>query len=110
MRYWWTPFPSHSRSKGADFGACVANEFADSGYCATKKLYFYGVRVHIVGQRQAGTLPIPEYIGMTPASENDGKVFDYIRPVLIDEEVYGDKAYQTAKCRGNTRVTRPDAS
>jgi hypothetical protein len=45
-------------------------------------------------RRQAGTLPIPEYIGMTPASENDGKVFDYIRPVLINEEVYGDKAYQ----------------
>ncbi|WP_020157151.1 MULTISPECIES: hypothetical protein [Methylobacter] len=25
---------------------------ADSGYCATKKLYFYGVRVHVIGSRQ----------------------------------------------------------
>lgn len=64
------------------------------GYCPTKKLYFYGVRIHIVGRRQAGTLLIPEYIGMTSASENNGKIFDSIRPVLIYEEVYGDKAYQ----------------
>jgi hypothetical protein len=75
------------------FGACVAKEFADSGYCSTKKLYFYGVRVHIVARRQVGTLPTLEYIGVTPASENDGKVFDYIHPILINEEVYGDKAY-----------------
>lgn len=87
-------FPVALAKQGHRFGACVAKEFADSGYCSTKKLYFYGVRVHIVGRRQAGTLPTPEYIGMTPASENDGKVFDYIRPVLINEEVYGDKAYQ----------------
>lgn len=30
---------------------------------------------------------------MTPASENDGKVFDSIRSVLMNAEVYGDKAY-----------------
>jgi len=51
--------------------------------CSTKKLYFYGVRVHVVTQRQAGTLPYPEYLGLTGASCNDGKVFEQIRPVFF---------------------------
>jgi len=42
----------------------------------------------------AGTLPSPEYIGMTKASYHDGKIFDQIRPMLADEEVFGNKAYQ----------------
>ena len=31
---------------------------------------------------------------LTPASGHDGKVFDQIRPLLANEEVFGDKAYQ----------------
>ena len=87
-------FPVALAKQGHRFRACVAKEFANSGYCSTKKLYFYGVRVHVVGRRQAGTLPRPEYIGVMPASYNDGKVFDQVRPELIGEELYGDKAYQ----------------
>jgi len=68
-------------------------------YDTNSRLYFYGVRVHIIGRKQAGTLPTPEYIGLSPASAPDGKVFDQIRPVLKQEEVFGDKAYQ-----------RPDAA
>ncbi len=45
--------------QGHRFKACVARELADAGYCSTKKTYYYGVRVHIVGRRQAGTLPVP---------------------------------------------------
>ena len=80
--------------QGHRFKACVAPELADHGYCSTKKLYFYGVRVHIIGRRQAGTLPSPEYIGVTGASYHDGKILDQIRPELSNEEVFGDKAYQ----------------
>jgi len=87
-------FPVALARQGHRFRACVAKELADHGYCATKKLYFYGVRVHVVGRRRAGTLPTPEYIGVAPASHPDGKVFDLLRPVLGGEEVYGDKAYQ----------------
>ncbi|TYP69682.1 hypothetical protein BCL69_10691, partial [Nitrosomonas communis] len=38
--------------------------------------------------------PIPEYIGVTGASDHDGKIFDQIRPQLYNNELYGDKAYQ----------------
>lgn len=41
-----------------------------------------------------GSLPAPEYIGVTGASAHDGKVLDQIRPYLHDQGLYGDKAYQ----------------
>lgn len=87
-------FPVALARQGHRFKACVAPEVANHGYCSTKKMHFYGVRVHVIGRKQAGTLPVPEYVGLLPASEHDGKVFDLIRPVLQQEEVFGDKAYQ----------------
>jgi hypothetical protein len=87
-------FPVALAKQGHRFSARVAKELADAGYCATKKLYYYGVRVHVVARRQAGTLPCPDYIGVTGASSHDGKVFEQIRPVLKDNELYADKAYQ----------------
>jgi hypothetical protein len=72
----------------------LCKELADSGYRATKKLYYYGVRVHVIGSRQPGSLPAPEYIGMRGASIHDGKVLDQIRPYVHDQDLYGDKAYQ----------------
>lgn len=87
-------FPVALAKQGHRFKACVAKELADAGYCSTKKLYFYGVRVHVIGRRQKGTLPIPEYIGVVEASHHDGKVFEQIRPELVNNELYGDKAYQ----------------
>ncbi len=87
-------FPVALAKQGHRFKACVAKELADAGYCSTKKLYFYGVRIHVIGRRQEGTLPIPEYIGVVEASHYDGKVFEQIRPELVNNELYGDKAYQ----------------
>ena len=87
-------FPVALAKQGHRFNAKVAPELADHGYCSTKKLYYYGVRVHVVGRAQAGTLPSPDYIGVTGASAHDGKVFDQIRPELANNVLYGDKAYQ----------------
>ncbi len=86
-------FPVALAKQGHRFKACVAPEIADGGYCSTKKLYYYGVRVHVVARRDQGTIPCPEFIGLTGASDYDGKVFDQIRPMLSDNELYGDKAY-----------------
>ncbi|MDD5462563.1 MAG: transposase [Methylococcales bacterium] len=87
-------FPVALAEQGYRFKASVAEELADSGYCVTKKLYYYGVRVHVIGSRQLGTLPAPAYIGATGASAHDGKVLDQIRPCLHNQELYGDKDYQ----------------
>jgi len=47
-------FPVALAKQGHRFKAKVAPELADVGYCATKKLYFYGVRAHVVARHQAG--------------------------------------------------------
>ena len=80
--------------QGRRFNAKVAPELANSGYCPTKKLYFYGVKVHLIGDRQPGTLPNPRFIGVAPAGQNDGPALEPILQQLPYQELYGDKAYE----------------
>ena len=42
-------------------------------------------------------MPFPDYIGITPASENDGKVLENLLPYLPKNSAYGDKAYEYLK-------------
>ena len=97
-------FPVALAKQGHRFKACVAKELANAGYCSTKKLYYYGVRVHVVGRRQAGTLPTPEYIGVKGASHHDGKIFEQIRPELANNELYGDKAYRRPDAKEVSKI------
>lgn len=73
--------------------AKVAPEFADKGYCSSKGVFFYGVKLHVVGGRQRGSVPLPECIGLTPGSENDLVALRCVLPTLEGGELYGDKAY-----------------
>jgi hypothetical protein len=80
--------------RGRRFTAKVAPDLAHkNGYCATKKLFYYGVKLHIFGRKQKGTLPLPELVGITPANIGDREAFDMAAASITDEEVYGDKAY-----------------
>lgn len=77
------------------FKAQVARqELANSGYCPTKKLYYHGVKVHAIGDHRPGTLPLPRYIGVTPAGMNDGPALETVAPALTYRELYSDKAYE----------------
>jgi hypothetical protein len=77
------------------FKAKVAPELAcPNGYCAAKKLHYYGVKLHVVGVWQKGTLPLPEYVSLTPAGMHDRKAYEQILPMLSDYDVFADKAYQ----------------
>jgi hypothetical protein len=73
--------------------ACVASQLANKGYCASKGEYYYGVKVHLLGLRRPGTLPVPDYIGLTSASDHDLPVFRQIAPQLSGGQLYVDKAY-----------------
>lgn len=76
------------------FSACVAPDIADaSGYCAAKRMYYYGVKLHIMGSYTKGSMPIPEYIGLTNAGMNDGKAFEQIKDQVKEYTNFGDKAY-----------------
>ena len=87
-------FPVALAKQGHRFNAKVAPDIASTGYCSSKNLYFYGVRVHIVGRSQPRTLPYPEYIGVIGANMHDAKAFEQISPELFDNDFYGDKAFK----------------
>jgi hypothetical protein len=73
--------------------AKVAPRLADKGYCSSKGVHFYGVKLHVVAERRRGQMPIPERAGLTPGSEHDPTA---LRRVLLDIRggwLYGDKAY-----------------
>lgn len=72
--------------------AKVAPHNADYGRCETKKMNYYGVKVHLLGQRVAGTLPKPAYIEVTPASEHDSQLLNRIDEIPF-EDLFTDKAY-----------------
>jgi hypothetical protein len=63
--------------RGRRFTACVAQEIAtNNGYCATKKLHYYGVKLHVMGQYETGYLPIPVRLCLTDAGTGDIRVLD----------------------------------
>lgn len=93
--------------------ARVASEFANKGYCSSKDMWYYGVKLHILGLKRERQLPKPDYIGLTPGAENDLTALRSILPHLRDLELYGDKIYadqtlkQTLETEQNLRLYTP---
>lgn len=86
-------FPVTLAKNAHRFKAKVAPQIASAGYCSAKKMFFYGVRVHVLARRAPGTLPDAKFIAVTEARMNDGKVFDLIRDQMVDQTIFADKAY-----------------
>lgn len=75
------------------FQAKVAPQVADKGYCSTKKLYYHGLKLHLVSFSRPGTLPLPERLQFTPASAHDLTSLRTHLPCLIERTLLGDKIY-----------------
>lgn len=76
--------------------ARVAAEIANKGRCASKNMYFYGVKVHLVAVQRPGGLPLPAYIGLSPGAAHDLSVLRHLVPHLRQCHLYGDKIYADA--------------
>lgn len=81
---------AHAKRSGR---ARVAPELANKGYCASKGEYYYGVKLHVLGLRRPGTLPLPNYLGLTQASDHDLTAFRQIASQIHGGQLYVDKAY-----------------
>jgi len=73
--------------------AKAACEIADKGYCASKNMWYYGVKVHMLTMARALTMPSPEYIGISAGSANDLTILKTILIYVQDTDLYGDKIY-----------------
>lgn len=87
-------FPVILAQQTRRYTAKVAPEWAASGYCPTKKLYYHGLKVHVIGDQQPGGLPRLRYVGVTAANLPDGRALEMIAPVLAYENLFADKAYE----------------
>ncbi|MEY4926166.1 MAG: hypothetical protein RI894_602, partial [Bacteroidota bacterium] len=73
--------------------AKVARELSTKTYCATKGVYYYGVKMHTVATKVDKKIPLIEFIGITPASDNDLAALRPILPKLHGKSIFADKAY-----------------
>lgn len=71
----------------------VATELSNKGYCASKGLYYYGVKLHVLARRVRDGLPLLQMAGLTAASENDLAVFKPVADQMAGQAVFADKAY-----------------
>ena len=80
--------------KGRNRTAKVARDIVDKGYCSTKNMYYYGLKLHLLGFRRKGTIPFPELLSLSAASENDLTIFKlFFDPYIYHKTVWGDKIY-----------------
>lgn len=71
----------------------VARSLTDKGYCSTKGMHYFGVKLHLVASSRNAQLPVPEFIGLTPASKHDLTALRPILDQLYNTTIVLDKAY-----------------
>jgi len=92
--------------------AKTAESLCDKGYCASKKMYFYGVKLHVLGQKRYQTLPGIRMVCVERASENDITVAkSWLRPVrnmdIYADKIYADKTWSEELALQNVRIFTP---
>ncbi|QZE12981.1 transposase [Halosquirtibacter laminarini] len=91
----------------------VANEVTNKGYCSTKGVYYYGMKLHMLGIRRQDALPFPEQVLFTPASVNDIVVYKERWSEMRNRTFFEDKIYmhnefnQQVKNQYNSEMLTP---
>jgi len=84
----------------------VAQELTEKGYCSTKSMYYYGMKLHALGFRRQNHLPFPEQLLLTSASENDLNVFRNAWSNIENRSFFGDKIYHNTEFFENLYTTQ----
>jgi len=79
--------------KSRSSSAKVAPQLCNKGYCSSKQMYYYGLKLHVAGIVRPGTLPIPETSWITAAGENDLTVARPVFDCMTNCKIYADKIY-----------------
>lgn len=76
------------------YHAKVAPDWADKGFCSTKRLYYHGLKLHFMGFDRRHTMPLPERFHFSPASANDLTILKQtVLPFIEHRTIVGDKIY-----------------
>jgi hypothetical protein len=71
----------------------VATEITEKGYCSTKSMFYYGIKLHTLAFRREHQLPFPEQLLISSAAENDLNVFRNAWSKIEHRTFFGDKIY-----------------
>lgn len=73
--------------------AKTAKEICNKGYCASKGMYYYGTKLHVVAQCNYKAMPTPALMAISKASEHDITISKEILDDALNIRVFGDKAF-----------------
>lgn len=73
----------------------VAPEICNKSYCGSQDMWYYGLKLHVLGQKQFEALPVPVLMHITPAADSDLTVAKQLLPVFQGIEIFADKIYQS---------------
>ena len=93
--------------------AVTASEVCDKGYCGSKGMYYYGVKLHVLAQMQFKTIPEAALITLSSASQNDLTIAKQFLEDVMNLDIYADKAYKNKdwdiylKSQNNVEIFTP---
>lgn len=73
--------------------AKVAPQLCSKGYCSSKDMYYYGLKLHFCGIVRPSKIPAPQACWISGAEENDLTEARGFLETLRDCKVYADKIY-----------------
>ena len=73
--------------------AKVAGECCAKGYCASKDMHYYGLKLHSLNFRRENAIPVPETFQITAANVHDLPAMKEVFRALDNRLIFADKAY-----------------
>ena len=73
--------------------AKVAGEACSKGYCASKDMWYYGVKLHTVAQSNFKAMPTPAIMAVSKASEHDLSIAKEMLDDAYNMRIFGDSAF-----------------
>jgi len=83
--------------------AKAASEICGKGYCASKDMWYYGVKLHTVAQCNYKSLPTPALMTVSKASEHDLPVAKEMLDDVFNIRVFGDTAFADKEWKSDMR-------
>jgi len=92
--------------------AKVAKSVCSQGYCASKKLYYWGLKLHLFADYADETLPIPRLLKITTAKTHDltavkGDFIEFINSKFIGDKAYGKKSLKADLLKNKIELHTP---
>ncbi len=74
----------------------TANDIASLGYCASKDVYYYGVKLHLFADYKTNSLALPKLVKIMQASVHNltavkEDIFSFMKTQILADKAYKDQ-------------------